>query len=97
MPKIILRSIWITGAVLTIGGIIFAAVMARGEERSLLHLLPAFAGAMLLMCMVFVGLIQDLVSDLIGQLRQLDTDKTKQNTSDAAENASAQPETKSDG
>lgn len=84
MPRSLRNILWAIGLFLTIAGLIFAIIMKNfGVESTALLFLP-FIGIVLVLCLLFSGLIQDIVSEILLQLQanKQETQQSKDDTQD---------------
>lgn len=88
MPVSLRKILWIVGLCLTIGGLVIAVILKNTGTENTAFLFIPLIGIILIMCLLFSGLIQDVVSDILVQVQQIkktDEPPQEQKTTDSAE------------
>ena len=100
MPVSLRKILWIVGLCLTIGGLVIAVILKNIGIESTAFLFIPLIGIILIMCLLFSGLIQDVVSDILVQVQQIkktDEPPQEQKTTDSAEMKTAPSSDMDDG
>lgn len=100
MPVSLRKILWIVGLCLTIGGLVIAVILKNTGTENTAFLFIPLIGIILIMCLLFSGLIQDVVSDILVQVQQIkktDEPPQEQKTTDSAEMKTAPSSNTDDG